>query len=99
MTVQAQTLPADEALGALEPVVQFDGPMPTGVTVSHQGRIFVNFPKWGDDVTFTAQGNGLQPPFNGMRLSAGAYGQLFEASSEFSLSRTMGYASNLAGFL
>ena len=53
MTVQAQTLPADEALGALEPVVQFDGPMPTGVTVSHQGRIFVNFPKWGDDVTFT----------------------------------------------
>jgi sugar lactone lactonase YvrE len=53
MTFQAQTLPADEALGALEPVAQFDGPMPTGVTVSHQGRIFVNFPKWGDDVTFT----------------------------------------------
>src|SRR5439155_25473256 len=50
-----------------------------------------------DPPTFTAQGNGLQPPFNGMRLSAGAYGQLFEASSEFSLSRTMGYASNLAG--
>jgi ABC-type transport system substrate-binding protein len=33
-----------------------------------------------------------------MRLSAGAYGQLFEAASEFTLSRTMGYASNLAGF-
>ena len=27
--------------------------MPTGVTVSHKGRIFVNFPKWGDDVKFT----------------------------------------------
>ena len=27
--------------------------MPTGVTVSQQGRIFVNFPKWGDDVPFT----------------------------------------------
>nr|WP_243146886.1 major royal jelly family protein [Scytonema sp. UIC 10036] len=27
--------------------------MLTGVTVSHQGRIFVNFPKWGDEVAFT----------------------------------------------
>ncbi|MGH9950120.1 MAG: L-dopachrome tautomerase-related protein [Nitrososphaeraceae archaeon] len=27
--------------------------MPTGVTVSQQGRIFVYFPKWGDDVSFT----------------------------------------------
>lgn len=24
-----------------------------GVTVSHEGRIFVNFPKWGDDVDAT----------------------------------------------
>ena len=31
----------------------FNGAMPTGVTVSQQGRIFVNFPKWGDDVKFT----------------------------------------------
>lgn len=29
------------------------GPMPTGVSVSHTGRIFVNFPKWGDDVPAT----------------------------------------------
>ena len=27
--------------------------MSTGVTVSHQGRIFVNFPRWGDEVPFT----------------------------------------------
>jgi sugar lactone lactonase YvrE len=47
-------LPADEPLGALESVAYFDGAMPTGVTVSHQGRIFVNFPKWGDEVRFTA---------------------------------------------
>lgn len=46
-------LPADEPLGELEPVAHFFGAMPTGVTVSHQGRIFVNFPKWGDDVDFT----------------------------------------------
>ena len=27
--------------------------MPTGVTVSHTGRVFVNYPHWGDPVTFT----------------------------------------------
>lgn len=48
-----QELPVDEPLGTLEPVAHFNGAMPTGVTVSHQGRIFVNFPKWGDDVPFT----------------------------------------------
>ncbi|BAY09967.1 L-dopachrome tautomerase-related protein [Calothrix sp. NIES-2098] len=53
MVSQLQKLPTDESLGTLESVAQFDGAMPTGVTVSHQGRIFVNFPKWGDDVGFT----------------------------------------------
>ncbi|MEJ6486226.1 L-dopachrome tautomerase-related protein, partial [Nostoc punctiforme UO1] len=53
MVSQLQKLPTDESLGTLEPVAQFDGAMPTGVTVSHQGRIFVNFPKWGDEVEFT----------------------------------------------
>lgn len=48
-----QELPTDEPLGALEPVAYFNSAMPTGVTVSHKGRIFVNFPKWGDDVSFT----------------------------------------------
>ena len=36
-----------------EVVTHFYGPMPTGVTVSHEGRIFVNFPHWGDPVKFT----------------------------------------------
>lgn len=27
--------------------------MPTVVTISEDGRIFVSFPKWGDDVKFT----------------------------------------------
>jgi hypothetical protein len=27
--------------------------MPTGVSVAPNGRIFVNFPRWGDDVPFT----------------------------------------------
>ena len=47
------TSPVDEPVGELEPVAYFNGPMLTGVTVSREGRIFVNFPKWGDDVAFT----------------------------------------------
>ncbi|SDO15576.1 MULTISPECIES: major royal jelly family protein [Geodermatophilaceae] len=43
----------DETIGGLEVVHQFTGAMPTGVTVSHGGRIFVCYPKWGDDVGFT----------------------------------------------
>jgi sugar lactone lactonase YvrE len=46
-------LPVDEAVGALEVVHSFTGPMPTGVSVSDAGRVFVNFPKWGDDVPAT----------------------------------------------
>ncbi|MEJ3404743.1 L-dopachrome tautomerase-related protein [Rathayibacter sp. YIM 133350] len=46
--------PSDEPLGRLEVVHTFDdGPMPTGISVSHTGRIFVNFPKWGDEVEAT----------------------------------------------
>ena len=51
-----------------------------------------------DPPTFTSVGLGKQPPYNGMRLSAGAFAQLYEAASEFALSRTMGYASNQGGF-
>ena len=50
---QEQELPTDEPFGALEPVAYFYDAMPTGVTVSESGRIFVNYPKWGDDVKFT----------------------------------------------
>ncbi|HEV7662476.1 MAG TPA: hypothetical protein VGQ62_02980, partial [Chloroflexota bacterium] len=51
-----------------------------------------------DPPTFTSQGNGINPTYNGMRLSAGAFAQLYEASSLSVLSRTFGYASNLAGY-
>jgi len=37
----------------LEIVHRFYCPMPTGVTVSRTGRIFVNYPRWGDPVDFT----------------------------------------------
>ncbi len=51
----AQTAPlaTDKTTGTLEVVATFNGPMPTGVTVSRNNRIFVNFPRWGDDVPFT----------------------------------------------
>ena len=51
---QQNELPAENRWVKLEPVAYFNGAMPTGVTVSHhQGRIFVNFPRWGDNVPFT----------------------------------------------
>ncbi|MEA2526168.1 MAG: hypothetical protein QOF73_3395, partial [Thermomicrobiales bacterium] len=53
MVFQEELLLADEVVGRLEGVALFDGAMPTGVTVSHQGRIFVNYPKWGDSVPFS----------------------------------------------
>lgn len=45
--------PADTAISQLQQVFEFHDAMPTGVTVSETGRIFVNFPRWGDDVPFT----------------------------------------------
>jgi sugar lactone lactonase YvrE len=45
--------PAAKPFGNLESVAYFNGAMPTGITVSHKGRIFVNFPRWGDTVPFT----------------------------------------------
>jgi peptide/nickel transport system substrate-binding protein len=51
-----------------------------------------------DNSVFTASGNGITPTYNGVRLSASAFANLSEASSQFSLSRTYGSLSNLAGF-
>ena len=53
MLVESTALPSARPVGDLEAVHQFTGPMPTGVTVSRQGRIFVNYPKWGENVRFT----------------------------------------------
>lgn len=54
--VVGQTRPElaqEKTVGTIEPVAYFNGPMLTGVTVSSSGRIFVNFPRWGDPVQFT----------------------------------------------
>ncbi len=39
--------------GRIEQVFAFYNQMPTGVTVSQSGRIFVNYPRWEDSVEFT----------------------------------------------
>lgn len=49
----AQELAKEQVIGQLEVVATFNGAMPTGVTVSNNRRIFVNFPKWGDPVEYT----------------------------------------------
>jgi sugar lactone lactonase YvrE len=50
---QGIRITSDKPLDKLEAVAIFRDAMPTGVTVSRQGRIFVNFPRWGDKVPFT----------------------------------------------
>jgi peptide/nickel transport system substrate-binding protein len=47
---------------------------------------------------FTQGGLGDPPAFQGMRLSAGAFAQLYEAGSEMAVSRTYGAMSNASGF-
>ncbi|RKN53217.1 gluconolaconase [Micromonospora costi] len=46
--------------------------MPTGVTVSHRGRIFVNFPQWGDNppATVVELRDGTEVPFPDERWNA-----------------------------
>ena len=49
----SENLPQAKTIGNIEQVAAFNGPMLTGVSVSESGRIFVNFPRWGDSVNFT----------------------------------------------
>lgn len=44
---------SNEKLREIETVATFNDAMLTGVTVSAKGRIFINYPRWGDDVPFT----------------------------------------------
>ena len=44
-------LPSRKNTGELEIAATFYDAMPTGVAISKKGRLFINFPKWGDEVT------------------------------------------------
>jgi len=49
----ANAEPPAKAGEKVEVVATFRGAMPTGVTVAPNGRIFVNYPQWGDNPPFT----------------------------------------------
>ncbi len=49
----AQQAATDQPVGRLETVATYNGPMPTGITVSHSHGFFVNFPRGGDEGPFT----------------------------------------------
>lgn len=51
--MSTSVLPQGRPVGEVELVHAFDDQMPTGVTVADDGRIFVCYPRWGDDVRFT----------------------------------------------
>src|SRR5258708_32782127 len=48
------SLAAEKTTGQIETVFAFYEQMPSGVAVSDSVRVFVNFPRWGDNVVFTA---------------------------------------------
>lgn len=50
---KALPIPEQQPIGEIEPVAEIYGAMPTGVAVSTSGRIFINYPRWGDEVPFT----------------------------------------------
>lgn len=63
---------SDTGKGAgIERVYAFNGAMPTGVTVTETGRIFVNFPRWGDDVPYTVAeiSNGQLVPYPDLKTN------------------------------
>ncbi|WGG45024.1 L-dopachrome tautomerase-related protein [Rossellomorea sp. DA94] len=71
-------LPMEKYFGKLELVYAFYGAMPTGVSVSETGRIFICFPKWGDDVKFTVGeivGDTLQP-YPSLEANLGSQGNI-----------------------
>lgn len=64
-------LPEEKTVGSIESVASFYGPMLTGVTVSQSGRIFVNFPRWGDKVDYTVAEvkNGRTVPYPNAQIN------------------------------
>ncbi len=65
------TIASDRSIDKLQPVAIFRDAMPTGVTVSRTGRIFINFPRWGDKVPYTVGElkQGLTVPFPDVEIN------------------------------
>src|SRR4051794_39890753 len=67
----ATALATPHGVGSAELVQAFPTQMPTGVTVSDDGRIFVCYPRWGDRVDFTVAGlrDGLEVPYPDVQVN------------------------------
>ncbi|WP_423821972.1 L-dopachrome tautomerase-related protein [Salinisphaera sp. SPP-AMP-43] len=54
-----------QSIGPLTPAFLFHDQMPTGVTVTRDGRRFVSYPRWGDHPAFTVAElkNGREAPY------------------------------------
>lgn len=63
--------PSAWLIGVIDQVFAFHDAMPTGVTVSETGRIFVNFPRWGDEVPYTVAElrNGKSVPYLNVEIN------------------------------
>lgn len=59
------------AFGDVEVVFAFEHQMPTGVAVADDGRRFVCYPRWGDDVRFTVAElrDGKEVPYPSLELN------------------------------
>ncbi len=60
---------ADQTLRKIETVAKFSDAMPTGVAVSAEGRIFVNYPRWGDKFQLQRSSRERPSPFQTWRLT------------------------------
>ncbi|BCM90853.1 hypothetical protein IAD21_02715 [Abditibacteriota bacterium] len=91
---------SERSKGRLETVHQFFGAMPTGVTVSQRGRIFVNYPRWGDNVPFTVSEivNGKEIAYPSRAMNAfGANGSRAILAQEKSARGEMERSTHLVG--
>src|ERR1700709_1756667 len=70
--IDAEQLPGPRTFGDVETVFAFPRQMPTGGAVSDDGRIFVCYPRWGDDVRFTVAElrDGEEVPYPDAALNA-----------------------------
>lgn len=65
--------PKRKNTGELEIVAKFNNAMPTGVAISKSGRLFINFPKWGDKVVSSVielRDNNIEVPYPNEQMNS-----------------------------
>lgn len=64
-------LARQDVLGEAEVVATIKGAMPTGITVADSGRIFINYPRWGDNVIYTVAEviDGIPVPYPNLAIN------------------------------